>query len=192
MFLLQQRWMATTSHVPCFTWYDTERQNKFTHSCFGSAQQWFGNNTRTHTRKPFSTVCISSHFRYSGNNCFSLDTADTPAESNLPFIISPAPLMTATGAREPSGADCTPVVIRNLRAMQTFKRVARKGCHVCCRSEGGTSIPTAGSVLFHFHVCSRLLDKALCVLTGRSGTFSPPSTTNLPGDITTYKPVYSR
>lgn len=23
LFLLQQRWMATTSQVPCFTWYDT-------------------------------------------------------------------------------------------------------------------------------------------------------------------------
>lgn len=26
LFLLQQRWMATTSQVPCFTWYATERE----------------------------------------------------------------------------------------------------------------------------------------------------------------------
>lgn len=28
LFLLQQRWTATTSHVPCFTWYETEKEKE--------------------------------------------------------------------------------------------------------------------------------------------------------------------
>lgn len=125
----------------------------------------------------------------------------TPAEPNLSLIISPAPLMRATGARyfnpELSGTNCTPVVIRNLRAIQTFNHLMRDECHVCWRSEGGTSIPTVGSGVFHFHFCSRLLDRlrlpsqsSLCAHQRLWHLFSP-STTNLAGDITTYKPVYS-